>query len=109
VTVDQAGTPDIKAYLGDADTLVDKLPWKVGPKPVHHRLARGRASALAHQVAGMLAGGFTVDELRAALDAVDVTGANDPAAQEKLWRGGLKKAKNDRARQDRAHDVQSAS
>ena len=47
--------PDIKAYLPEADGIVDALPWKLGDTEAEHRRARGRVASLAHQVAGLLA------------------------------------------------------
>src|SRR5689334_20748419 len=53
------------------------------------------AASLAHQVVGMLAAGWTVEGLRAALDASPTAAeAPDPAAQEKRWRSELKLAKH---------------
>ncbi|GIF13968.1 hypothetical protein [Actinoplanes teichomyceticus] len=44
-------------------------------------------SALAHQIAGLLAVGWTEAEIRAALaTAVDAPGAADAGAQERRWR-----------------------
>jgi hypothetical protein len=50
-------------------------------------------SALAHQVAALLAGGWDVAEVRAALaDAPGAAEAPDAGAQEKRWRAALKRA-----------------
>src|SRR2546430_16023395 len=49
--------PDIKAHLAGADSVVDALPWWVGTSEAQRKRARGRVSALAHQVAALLAGG----------------------------------------------------
>src|SRR2546429_3115136 len=50
--------PDIKARLAGADSVVDALPWWVGTSEAQRKRARGRVSALAHQVAALLAGGW---------------------------------------------------
>ena len=87
--------PDIKAHLADADSVVDALPWKLGDTDAERRRARGRVASLAHQVAGMLAGGWSVEELRTALEASPTAAdAPDPAAQEKRWRSALKQARH---------------
>jgi len=57
MTADVNGPLDVKAHLGQAAPIIDALPWRVGRTAVAHRLARGRAAALAHHVAGLLAGG----------------------------------------------------
>ena len=96
----ETNTPlDLKAHLGTADSIVQALPWQLGHTPAHRRLARGRASALAHQVAALLAAGWTPTEVRAALaETPDAAQATDAPAQERLWRGALKRAKNNRHR-----------
>jgi hypothetical protein len=38
----------IKARLGDADSIVDLLPWKLGTTEAQRKRARGRVAALAH-------------------------------------------------------------
>lgn len=92
-----SGPPDIKGHLDGADSIVDALPWVTGLTEPQARRARGRASALAHQIAALLAGGWTQDEVRDALaDADTAAAAPDPAAQERLWRGALKRAKHAR-------------
>jgi hypothetical protein len=94
---------DIKAYLPQADPIIDGLPWKVGRTNDQHRLARGRVAALAHHAAALLAGGWTVEEVRTALgEAPTAAAAPDPAAQERLWRAALKRAKNARRRSEQA-------
>jgi hypothetical protein len=100
--------PDPKQHLTDADQVVDALPWKVGSTAKQHKMARGRASALAHQIAAQLAGGWSVEQIRAELsDAPQAGGAPDPAAQERLWRAALKRAKN--ARQHSPADSEQRS
>jgi hypothetical protein len=97
--LNQGKPVDVKAHLAAADTIIDALPWATGRTPAQQRLARGRAAALAHQVAALLAGGWTLDEARAALAAApNAAAASDAAAQERLWRGALKRAKNARTR-----------
>ncbi|MDM4723560.1 hypothetical protein QTQ03_29900 [Micromonospora sp. WMMA1363] len=92
-TINASGPPDLKAYLDGADQIVDALPWKLGHTEAQHKRARGRASALAHQIAALLASGWTIDELRNALaDASNGCRAPNAAAQEKLWRTTLKRA-----------------
>jgi hypothetical protein len=92
-----SGPPDIKGHLDGADAVVDALPWNVGHTEAQAKRARGRASALAHQIAALLAGGWTQDEVRDALDAAPAAAdAPDAAAQERLWRGALKRAKHAR-------------
>ena len=95
--------PDIKAHLGDADGIVDALPWKLGDTDAERRRARGRVSSLAHQVAGLLAGGgWSVEEIRAALAASPTAAdAPDPAAQEKRWRSALKQARHAKRQAER--------
>ncbi len=90
---------DLKSHLSDADGIVDHLPWMLGTKPAHQKLARGRASALAHHIAALLAGGWTLEEIQTAISTADVSRTPDAAAQERLWRKALKRAKNGRAQQ----------
>jgi len=91
------GPVDVKAHLSDADQVIDALPWRVGHTDAQARLARGRASALAHQIAALLANGWSPDEVRDALaSAAGAADAPDAAAQERLWRAALKRAKNAR-------------
>lgn len=96
VVTEVSGPPDIKGNLDGADTVVDALPWNVGHTEAQAKRARGRASALAHQIAALLANGWTADEVRDALAAAGAAAAPDAAAQERLWRGALKRAKNAR-------------
>jgi hypothetical protein len=85
-----------------AEQIVAGLAWRATDSPAGRRLARGRASALANQVASLLAAGWTAHEVLAALaEAPGVRQAPDPAAQERLWRGALKRAKNARDRSER--------
>jgi hypothetical protein len=92
-----APPPDIKAYLADADSVTDALPWRLGDTEVSRKRARGRIAALAHQVAALLAAGWTVDEVRAALaTSPDAADAPAPAAQERRWRSALKQARHAR-------------
>ncbi len=94
--------PDIKAYLPEADGIVDALPWKLGDTDAERRRARGRVASLAHQVAGLLAAGLSVEELRAALAASPTAAdAPDPAAQEKRWRSALKQARHAKRQAER--------
>lgn len=91
------GPADVKAYLSDADHVVDALPWHVGHTNTQAKRARGRASALAHQIAALLANGWNAAEIRDALATADsAANAPDAAAQERLWRAALKRAKNTR-------------
>ncbi|MBA3488098.1 MAG: hypothetical protein H0T78_00890 [Longispora sp.] len=90
---------DLKSHLSDADGIVDHLPWLLGTKPAHQKLARGRASALAHHIAALLAGGWTLGEIQTAVSTADVSQAPDAAAQERVWRKALKRARNGRAQQ----------
>jgi hypothetical protein len=84
--------PDIKARLSDADGIVDQLPWQLGDTEAQRKRSRGRVSALAHQVAGLLANGWTLDEVRDALGGADgADTAPDAGAQEKRWRAALKR------------------
>jgi hypothetical protein len=86
--------PDIKAHLDAADSVVDALPWKLGDSEAQRKLSRGKVSALAHQVAGLLAAGWTQQELRAVLAAAtQAADAPDAPAQEKRWRSALKQAR----------------
>jgi hypothetical protein len=85
---------DIKGHLPDADIVVDALPWRLGDTEGQRKRDRGRVASLAHQIAALLAGGWTLDEIRAALDdAIGAVDAPDAAAQEKRWRAALKRAK----------------
>ncbi|MEV0733433.1 hypothetical protein [Polymorphospora sp. NPDC050346] len=94
--------PDIKSHLDDADSVVDALPWKLGDTEAARKRARGRVSALAHQVAGLLATGWTVQEIQQALaTAPNAATAPDPAAQEKRWRSALKQARHTRRQTQR--------
>lgn len=93
---------DIKAHLPAADGIVDALPWKLGDTEAARKRARGRVASLAHQVAGMLAAGWNVDEIRAALvGSPDAAAAPDPAAQEKRWRSALKQARHAKRQAER--------
>lgn len=99
---DPAGPPDIKAHLADADSIIDGLPWKLGDTEATRKRARGRVAALTHQVAGLLAAGWSVRELREVLHtAPGAATAPDPAAQEKRWRSALKQARHARREQAR--------
>ncbi|MEV0902817.1 hypothetical protein [Actinoplanes sp. NPDC049802] len=94
MTIEANTPPDVKAFLDAADSVVDALPWKLGDTDAQRRRARGRVASLAHQVAGLLAGGWSLDEIRTALAAApDAAAAPDPAAQEKRWRSALKQAR----------------
>ena len=87
--------PAIKAHLSEADAIVDALPWKLGDTDAERRRARGRVASLAHQVAGLLAVGWQVEEIRTALaGSPTAADAPDPAAQEKRWRSALKQARH---------------
>src|SRR5262245_27586928 len=87
--------PDVKARLADADSIVDRLPWRLGDTEAQRKRSRGRVSALAHHIAGLLATGWTLDEIRDALAEADAAGeAPDAGAQEKRWRAALKRAQN---------------
>ena len=46
---------DVKAHLGAADSIVDALPWQLGTTEAQRKRARGKVSALTHQVASLLA------------------------------------------------------
>jgi len=93
MTTHTSGPPNLKAHLDDADRICDALPWKVGRTEAQHKQARGRASALAHQLAALLAGGWTPADVRDVLaEAPEAGRASDAAAQEKLWRAALKRA-----------------
>jgi hypothetical protein len=97
MTTDVNPPLDIKGSLADADTVVDALPWRLGATDAQRKRDRGRVSMLAHQIAALLAGGWTVDEVRAALaDAPGAVEAPDAAAQERRWRSALKRAKHAR-------------
>jgi len=92
-----ASLPDIKAHLADADSVIDALPWRLGDTEGARKRARGRIAALTYQVAGLLAAGWTLDEVRTALAASpDAAEAPDPAAQERRWRSALKQARHAR-------------
>ncbi len=98
--------PDVKAHLAAADRIVDPLPWQLGETEAQRKHSRGRVSMLAHHVAGLLAGGWSEDEIRAALAAaVDAPGAPDAGAQEKRWRTALKRARHERRERERAIDA----
>lgn len=95
-----AAPPDVKARLNDADIIVDALPWILGETEAQRRRSRGRVSALAHQIAGLLATDWTSDEIREALaDAQQIDAAPDAAAQERRWRAALKRASSARRSQ----------
>ena len=95
-----AAPPDVKARLNDADIIVDALPWVLGVTEAQRKRSRGRVSALAHQVAGLLATDWTSEEIREALaDAQQVDTAPDAASLEKRWRAALKRANNARRSQ----------
>lgn len=97
--------PDIKSRLDDADSIVDALPWKLGDSEAQRKLSRGKVSALTHQVAGLLAAGWTQQELREILAAAtQAADAPDAPAQEKRWRSALKQARVQR----RTHSAQQA-
>ena len=94
--------PDVKAFLDEADGLVDPLPWQLGASEAQRKHSRGRVSALAHQVAALLSAGWTVEEIRAALDtAAEAVTAPDAGAQERRWRAALKRARHERREQSR--------
>jgi hypothetical protein len=104
-----AEPPDIKSRLSDADGIVDQLPWRLGDTEAQRKRSRGRVSALAHQVAGLLANGWTLDDVRDALAAADgADTAPDAGAQEKRWRAALKRASSAR-RSRRDADAQAAA
>ena len=97
-----ATVPDIKAHPADADSVVDALPWKLGNTVPERKRARGRVASLAHQVAGILAAGWSVEEIRASLAASPTAAdAPDPAAQEKRWRSALKQARHAKRQAER--------
>ncbi|MFC3990408.1 hypothetical protein [Actinoplanes siamensis] len=94
--------PDLKAFLPAADGIVDPLPWQLGDSEAQRKRSRGRVSALAHQVAGLLAGGWTEAQIRAALQTVaDAETAPDAGAQERRWRTALKRAGHERRERQR--------
>jgi Holliday junction resolvasome RuvABC DNA-binding subunit len=94
--------PDVKAFLADADRIVDPLPWQLGDSEAQRKRSRGRVSALAHQVAALLATGWTAEQIRAALEtATEAVTAPDAGAQERRWRAALKRARHERREQDR--------
>ena len=85
---------DIKGHLPDADTIVDALPWRLGDTEKQRKRDRGPIAGLAHQIAALLAGGWTTDESCTALDdAIGAVDAPTAAAQEERWRAALKRAK----------------
>lgn len=97
--------PDVKAHLDAADRIVDPLPWQLGETEAQRKRSRGRVSMLAHQVAGLLAIGWSEDEIRTALAAaVDAPGAPDAGAQEKRWRSALKQARHQRRERERGYE-----
>jgi hypothetical protein len=99
-------TPDVKAYLPAADGIVDQLTWQLGETEAQRKRSRGRVAALAHHVAGLLAIGWTEQEIRTALaTAADAPSAPDAGAQEKRWRTALKRARHERREQERARDT----
>lgn len=92
---------DLKPHLPQAKTVVQALPWQLGRTADQRRLARGRQTTLTNHVASLLASGWTVAEIRAGLaDAPGAATAPEAAAQERLWRSGLKRAKNSRQRRN---------
>lgn len=91
-TTDPAGA---KGQLGTADTIVDALPWALGDSDRQRKVARGKVSALTHQIAALLAAGWSDTEIRTALDDA-APAAPDAGAQEKQWRAALNRAKNNR-------------
>lgn len=96
---------DLRTHLPVAEQIVRALAWRAADSPAGRRLVRGRAAVLANHVASLLASGWTSHEVRAALaEAPGVRQASDPAAQERLWRGALKRAKNARDRRERSVD-----
>jgi hypothetical protein len=101
VSTDTNPPLDLKPYMPQATNVVQALPWQLGRTADQRRLARGRQATLANHVASLLASGWTVAEVRAGLaDAPGVAAAPEAAAQERLWRSGLKRAKNFRQRRD---------
>jgi hypothetical protein len=100
--VTETSIPGVKAFLPAADGIVDPLPWQLGDSEAQRKRSRGRVSALAHQVAGLLAAGWTAEEIRAALGtAGEVAAAPDAGAQERRWRAALKRARHERREQVR--------
>lgn len=92
---------DLKTHMPQAKTVVEALPWQLGRTADQRRLARGRQATLTNHVASLLASGWMVAEVRAVLaDAPGAAAAPEAAAQERLWRSGLKRAKNSRQRRD---------
>lgn len=88
---------DLKARLADADSIMDALPWQLGTSEKQRKQSRGRVAALAHQVAALLAGGWSIAEVRTVLATAEgADQAPDAAAQEKRWRAALKRANNAR-------------
>jgi hypothetical protein len=99
VSTDVNGPVDLKAQLGRAEPIVAGLAWRMGRTVRQRRLVRGRVAALSHQVAALMAAGWSVEEVRAGLaDAPGAVAAPDPAAQERLWRAALNRAKHARRR-----------
>lgn len=89
-----------KAFLDQADQIIDALPWNLGTTPKQRKAARGVVSALTHQVEQLLANGWTTADIQAVLDEVtcEVATLVPAAAQQTRWRAALKRAKNDRQR-----------
>jgi hypothetical protein len=59
---------------------------------------------LAHQVAALLAAGWTDQEIRTALaTAADAETAPDAGAQDRRWRAALKRARRERRERERAY------
>ncbi len=98
--------PDVKAHLAAADRIVDPLPWQLGDTEAQRKRSRGRVSALAHQISGLLAIGWSEQEIRDALaTAADAETAPDAGAQERRWRTALKRARHERRERERAYDA----
>lgn len=94
---DTSGPVDIKAHLDAADSVVDTLPWQLGETEAQRKRSRGRVAALAHQVAALIAGGWSTDDIRAALATAETAAvAPDAGAQERQWRAALKRARHAR-------------
>jgi hypothetical protein len=99
---DTSGPVDIKGHLDAADSVVDTLPWQLGETEAQRKRSRGRVAALAHQIAALIAGGWTTDDIRAALAGAETaSSAPDAGAQERQWRAALKRAKHARQQADR--------
>lgn len=111
MTTDASTPPDVKAFLGVADAIVDPLPWRLGETEAQRKRSRGRVSALAHQIAGLIAGGWTEDEIRAALATAgpEAETAPDAGAQERRWRTALKRARHERHERQRAAEDRPAT